>query len=82
MDLMTPEELPKHAVQGCLKSLAVNLLILLVMCGWWYFAFGDWGILAGIAAFLAIHFGRFFQTVFGNPPKVPSLRETDGDGAA
>jgi len=79
---MTPDEHRKQAVQGCLKSLVVNLLILAVFCGWWYFAFGDWGILAGIAGFLAIHFGRFFKAVFGNPPKVPSLRETNGDGAA
>ncbi|NPU12302.1 hypothetical protein HL666_16130 [Bradyrhizobium sp. 83002] len=72
----------KSAVQGCLKSMMVNVLILAFMCGAWYFLFGDEGILAGIASFLAIHLARFFAAVFGNPPQVPSLREPDRDKSA
>ncbi|WP_316180217.1 MULTISPECIES: hypothetical protein [unclassified Bradyrhizobium] len=72
----------KSAVRGCLTSMMVNVLILAFMCGAWYFLFGDKGILAGIASFLAIHLARFFSAVFGNPPQVPSLRETDGDKSA
>ncbi|MGY4307177.1 hypothetical protein ACVIJ6_004420 [Bradyrhizobium sp. USDA 4369] len=76
---MMPDDSAQSAAYGCMKSLLVYVLLFVFLCSAWYVAFDDWGLLLGISAFLAIPFGRFFEKVFGHPPKVPSLREPDSD---
>lgn len=55
--------------QGCLKAVILNILVIVVIWGFWCFLFGPKGILIGIAQYFVMWFIGFFHDAFAPRPK-------------